>query len=90
MMVALEAPVGVPDWHLAFEFLPIHRSAQLLKIRASVETATGLFINDTLPETSAAGLRSLAVATPAEVDVPDLSIAAEPLDERGGRLTRIG
>ncbi|MBI3750857.1 MAG: galactose-1-phosphate uridylyltransferase [Chloroflexi bacterium] len=78
MMVALEAPAGVPDWHLAFEFLPIHRTAQLLKIRASVETATGLFINDTLPEASAASLRALVVAAAIEVDVPAISEAAAP------------
>ena len=84
MMVALEAPAGVPDWHLAFEFLPIHRTAQLLKIRASVETATGLFINDTLPEASAAALRSLAVATPEEADVPP--VAAAPLRGPGAPL----
>lgn len=75
MMVALEAPAGATDWHLAFEFLPIHRTAQLLKIRASVETATGLFINDTLPEASAARLRALGVPCPAEVDVPAVSDA---------------
>jgi UDPglucose--hexose-1-phosphate uridylyltransferase len=64
MMVALEGPPGTPDWHLAVEFLPLHRTTQLLKIRASVETATGLFINDTLPETSADRLRrAIEVAT---------------------------
>jgi len=56
MMVAMEAPPDQPDWHLAFEFLPPHRSARLTKMRASVETATGLFINDTLPEVTAAEL----------------------------------
>jgi UDPglucose--hexose-1-phosphate uridylyltransferase len=60
MMVALEAPPGQPDWHLAFEFYPPHRSARLTKVRASVETATGLFINDTLPEASAHRLAALA------------------------------
>jgi UDPglucose--hexose-1-phosphate uridylyltransferase len=60
MMVALEAPADEPDWHLAFEFYPPHRSARLTKVRASVETATGLFINDTLPETSAHRLAALA------------------------------
>jgi UDPglucose--hexose-1-phosphate uridylyltransferase len=60
MLVALEAPAGASDWHLAFELLPLHRSASLVKIRASVETATGTFINDTLPEASAARLRDAA------------------------------
>ncbi|CAN5670757.1 hypothetical protein BH24ACT14_BH24ACT14_04600 [soil metagenome] len=66
MMVAQEAPAGADgqpqtDWHLSFEFLPPHRSATKLKVRASVETSTGLFINDTLPETSAAALAGVAV-----------------------------
>jgi UDPglucose--hexose-1-phosphate uridylyltransferase len=66
MMVAAEAPVGddgrpQTDWHLSFEFLPPHRSATKLKVRASVETSTGLFINDTLPELSAAALADVAV-----------------------------
>ena len=53
MLVVLEAPRGVDDWHLAVELYPPHRTRELLKVRASVETATGLFINDTLPEISA-------------------------------------
>jgi UDPglucose--hexose-1-phosphate uridylyltransferase len=66
MMVAQEAPAGddgqpQADWHLSFEFLPPHRSATKLKVRASVETSTGLFINDTLPEMSAAALADVAV-----------------------------
>jgi UDPglucose--hexose-1-phosphate uridylyltransferase len=61
MMVALEAPADAPDWHLAFEFLPPHRTEGLTKIRASVETATGLFINDTVPESSARRLREATV-----------------------------
>jgi UDPglucose--hexose-1-phosphate uridylyltransferase len=63
MMVALEAPADEPDWHLAFEFYPPHRSPRLTKVRASVETATGLFINDTLPETTAGRLAALAGPT---------------------------
>ena len=59
MMVALEAPGPVEDWHLAFEFYPPHRSERLIKVRASVETATGLFINDTLPEVTANQLAAL-------------------------------
>ncbi len=59
MMVVHEAPDDAPDWHLSFEFLPPHRGPDKLKIRASVETATGLFINDTLPETTAGALRAI-------------------------------
>jgi len=59
MMVAMEAPAGAPDWHLAFEFYPPHRSERLTKVRASVETATGLFINDTIPEVGASRLAEI-------------------------------
>ena len=62
MMIVHEAPRGAADWHLAVELYPPHRSEQLTKIRASVETSTLLFINDTLPEESAARLQAVAVA----------------------------
>jgi UDPglucose--hexose-1-phosphate uridylyltransferase len=61
MMMVQEGPVDAEDSHLSVEFLPPHRSARLIKIRASVETATLLFINDTLPETSAEQLRAVPV-----------------------------
>ena len=61
MMVVHEAPRGSVDWHLAVELYPPHRSERLTKIRASVETATLLFINDTLPEASAARLAAVPV-----------------------------
>ncbi len=72
MMVVLEAPAEEPDWHLAFEFYPPHRSPRLTKVRASVETATGLFINDTLPETTAHRLATLA--GPAEEEAPPFTV----------------
>jgi len=72
MMVALEAPPDQPDWHLAFEFYPPHRSPRLTKVRASVETATGLFINDTLPETTAH--RLAALAGPAVEESPPFTV----------------
>jgi UDPglucose--hexose-1-phosphate uridylyltransferase len=72
MMVAQEAPPDSPDWHLAFEFLPTHRTEVLTKIRASVETATGLFINDTLPESSARQLQVAGVESRAEEPVPEV------------------
>jgi UDPglucose--hexose-1-phosphate uridylyltransferase len=62
MLVVHEAPAGAEDWHLAVEFYPPHRSERLTKIRASVETATALFINDTLPEMSADQLASIPLA----------------------------
>ena len=63
MMCVQEAPaaLGAPgdgDWHLHIELLPPHRNPQRLKVRASVETALGVFINDTVPEAVAAELRS--------------------------------
>jgi UDPglucose--hexose-1-phosphate uridylyltransferase len=77
MMTILEAPADTPDWHLAVEFAPLHRSERLMKIRASVETASGLFINDTLPESSAASLRSADVA-PARAESPVPPVVASP------------
>jgi UDPglucose--hexose-1-phosphate uridylyltransferase len=76
MMVALDAPADAPDWHLAFEFLPPNRSERLLKIRASVETATGLFINDTVPESSAERLRAVAVSVRTEAPVPEVTVSS--------------
>jgi UDPglucose--hexose-1-phosphate uridylyltransferase len=62
MMCFQEAPGGdLGDWHLHVEFLPPHRDADRLKVRASVETALGVFINDTVPEVSAARLAAVDV-----------------------------
>jgi UDPglucose--hexose-1-phosphate uridylyltransferase len=62
MMCFQEAPAGdLGDWHLHVEFLPPHRDADRLKVRASVETALGVFINDTVPEVSAARLAAVDV-----------------------------
>ena len=66
MMVAQEGPADSDDWHLHFEFAPPNRSASQIKVRASVETATGFFINDTLPEV---GARALA-----GIEVPELRL----------------
>jgi UDPglucose--hexose-1-phosphate uridylyltransferase len=68
LMVAQEAPRSQPDWHLAFEFFPFQRSPTTTKIRASVETATGLFLNDVLPEEAAR-------------DLAELKLPAYPIDE---------
>jgi UDPglucose--hexose-1-phosphate uridylyltransferase len=80
MMVAQEAPRDQPDWHLAFEFYPPHRAPGATKIRASVETALGLFLNDVLPEDAAARLASLAV--PAEPIGPDELYVVTSADPR--------
>ena len=67
MMCVQEAPparcgAGAEDWHLHVELLPPHRNRHRLKVRASVETAAGSFINDTLPEQVAGELRAVNVA----------------------------
>ncbi len=84
MMVLLEAPAdagtdeAAPDWHFAVEFYPPHRSERLTKVRASVETATGLFITDTLPEASAARLAAVAVAPPPGGEAPPVEVVRAP------------
>ena len=61
LMAVQEAPAGDDgDWHLHVELLPPHRSESRLKVRASVETALGAFINDTLPEDTAAALSDVS------------------------------
>ncbi|MGH8896371.1 MAG: galactose-1-phosphate uridylyltransferase [Egibacteraceae bacterium] len=84
MMTVLEAPDGADDWHLAVEFLPPHRGPGQLKVRASVETATGMFMNDTLPESSASELAAVKVEEMswAGVSVPAVThpIEAQPND----------
>ncbi len=77
MMVVQEAPTtatgAAGDHHLAVELLPPHRSEAKLKVRASVETAAGLFINDTLPEDSATRLAAVRLPqTSGAVVVPDV------------------
>jgi UDPglucose--hexose-1-phosphate uridylyltransferase len=82
MMVCQQAPAGdtgepADDWHLSFEFLPPNRGPDKLKVRASVETAAGFFINDTVPEDSAAELAAaLTAATGAsDAPIPDVEVA---------------
>lgn len=79
MLAVQEAPTlndgstggAEPDWHLHVEVVPPHRSAERLKVRASVETALGQFINDTLPEESAALLAAVDVE---EVEFGSISV----------------
>jgi UDPglucose--hexose-1-phosphate uridylyltransferase len=61
MMVAQEAPRDQLDWHLAFELYPLYRAPGVAKIRASVETGLGLFLNDVAPEDAARRLAGLDV-----------------------------
>ena len=46
-------------YHLHVELYPPHRSADKLKFLAGSEAGAGAFINDTLPEESAAELRAV-------------------------------
>lgn len=62
LMAAQEAPRGESDWHLAFDFFPLRRSRTSTKIRASVETSTGLYLNDVLPEVAARRLSEIDLA----------------------------
>jgi galactose-1-phosphate uridylyltransferase len=78
MMEVLEAPDDAPDWHLAVEFYPPHRSERLTKVRASVETTTGLFINDTLPEASAERLAGIALPDLPAEEAPVTVVRAGP------------
>jgi UDPglucose--hexose-1-phosphate uridylyltransferase len=73
MMVAQEAPNDQPDWHLAFEFFPLNRAAEKVKIRASSETGLGLFLNDVAPEDAARQLAGLQVEAPA-LEAGDLMV----------------
>jgi UDPglucose--hexose-1-phosphate uridylyltransferase len=78
MMCVQEAPpprcgAGSDDWHVHVELLPPHRNRHRLKVRASIETALGSFINDTLPERVAAELRAVQVS---DLDWTGVTVAA--------------
>jgi UDPglucose--hexose-1-phosphate uridylyltransferase len=69
VMAMHQAPVDDGPWlpvsHLHVELTPLHRSAHRLKYLAGSELAAGAFINDTLPEATAAQLRSAVAGVPA-------------------------
>jgi hypothetical protein len=95
MMVAQESPREQPDWHLAFEFYPLHGTARTTKIRASVETALGLFLNDVLPGRMRKRCRHIidvsspanAVAPPPAADPSSLSPTHSAVGSRERRTT---
>ena len=60
---------GVENYRFHVEFYPLQRSPDKLKYRASIESGTGTFLNDALPETQAAELRA---ALPHEVELPSI------------------
>ncbi|HVB29144.1 MAG TPA: galactose-1-phosphate uridylyltransferase [Terriglobia bacterium] len=56
-----------PYYHFHIEFYPPHRSKEKLKYLASVESGSGMFLNDSLAEEKALELRSAAPRTLHEV-----------------------
>ena len=60
-----------------------HRDEHRLKVRASVETALGVFLNDTLPEDSAQRLAAVAV------DDGSWDGVAVPLIKRASAVDRV-
>ena len=54
MMMVLHQEV-----HFYVEFLPLQRSPTKLKFLAAVESATGTFLEDVIPEEAAAQLRAV-------------------------------
>ncbi len=69
MMLLHQAPARGrhPYYHFHIEFYPPHRSKEKLKYLASVETGSGLFLNDSLAEEKASELRSVAPRTRREI-----------------------
>jgi UDPglucose--hexose-1-phosphate uridylyltransferase len=63
-----------PAHHLHFEFYPPNRTSDKLKYLAGSEAGAGAFINDTLPEESAALLRNAARVA----GIGDAAAPAEP------------
>jgi UDPglucose--hexose-1-phosphate uridylyltransferase len=51
-----------PRFHLHVELLPVGRAPGKLKLAASSEMAFGFWLNDALPEATAAELRALYAA----------------------------
>jgi UDPglucose--hexose-1-phosphate uridylyltransferase len=60
---------GCERYRFHVEFLPLQRSPDKLKYRASIESGAGTFLNDALPETQASELRGTA---PHEIELPSV------------------
>lgn len=69
LMQQLSKLNGVENYRFHIEFLPLQRSREKLKYRASIESGTGTFLNDALPENQAAELRAVA---PHDVELPSI------------------
>jgi UDPglucose--hexose-1-phosphate uridylyltransferase len=69
LMHQLSAINGCENFRFHVEFYPLQRSPDKLKYRASIETGTGTFLNDALPETQAEELQKTA---PQTVELPSI------------------
>lgn len=69
LMYQLSNLPGVENYRFHIEYLPLQRSPEKLKYRASVESGPGTFLNDALPENQAAELKAVA---PQQVELPDI------------------
>jgi UDPglucose--hexose-1-phosphate uridylyltransferase len=60
---------GCENFRFHIEFYPLQRSPDKLKYRASIETGTGTFLNDALPEAQAEELRK---TEPQSIELPTI------------------
>jgi UDPglucose--hexose-1-phosphate uridylyltransferase len=70
LMQQLSKLDGVEKYRFHIELLPLQRSPDKLKYRACIESGTGAFLNDALPETQAEELRQSA---PHAVELPTIT-----------------
>lgn len=70
LMQQLSKFEGVEKYRFHIELLPLQRSVDKLKYRACIESGTGAFLNDALPENQAAELRQ---SVPHEVELPSIT-----------------
>lgn len=69
LMHQLSERENVENFRFHIEWLPLQRSVDKLKYRACIESGTGSFLNDALPESQADELRQ---AAPHEVELPQI------------------
>ncbi len=69
LMQQLSKQAGAERYRFHIEFLPLQRSPEKMKYRASIESGAGTFLADFLPEEQAA---ELGAVEPKEVELPEL------------------
>lgn len=74
LMQQLTNLASAAKFRFHIEFYPLQRSPDKLKYRASIESGTGTFLNDALPETQAAELKNTA---PQQIELPDIIFQPE-------------